>query len=137
MRFFFFFFTFFQVQIVRQSLLSDSPISPSCSTSQAALDNIRRSVNDTKFTLETSIFKILYTTVFRCLSLFMIGTHISLEQFFFDQIAHEIFLNQNFDFCGSYFQFLSWNWNFLTYMERNTAVMINFEDLAVTKYLFL
>ena len=41
------------------------------------------------------------------------------------------------DFCGSYFQFLLWNWVFWTNMESNAAVTLHFEDLAVQNYLFL
>ena len=44
---------------------------------------------------------------------------------------------RNLDFCGSYFQFLRWNWVFRTNMESNAAVTLHFEDLAVQNYLFL
>ena len=57
--------------------------------------------------------------------------------FVFDQITHEFFFYGIIDCCGSYCQFLPCNWFFRTYMESNAAVMIHFEDLAVTNSLSL
>ena len=94
-------------------------------------------------------------TVFRCLSPFKIGIHISLEQSVwadfswnpFQKCIASICFGPNhsgkkfgmdfFDFCESYFQFLPWNLIFRTYMESNAAVTLQFEDLAVIHYLFL
>ena len=42
---------------------------------------------------------------------------------------------QNLDFCGSCFLFHLWNWVFWTNIESNVAVRLQFEELAVKKYL--
>ena len=49
---------------------------------------------------------------------------------------HSGFLKTIFVFCGSYFLWPLWNWDFGTRMESNTAAMLYFEDLAVKNYLF-
>ena len=93
--------------------------------------------------------------VFRCLSPFKIGIHISLEQSVWADLSWNPFpkgiasicfgpnhlgkkiSGKNLDFCQSFFQFFRWNWVFRTNMESNAAVTLHLENLAVQSYLFL
>ena len=56
---------------------------------------------------------------------------------FFTKSLRKNFTNGNLDFCGSYSQFFLGNWVFQTYTENIADKTLHFEDLAVTKYLFL
>ena len=48
---------------------------------------------------------------------------------FLTKSLRETFLNGNLYFCGSYFQFLSWNCVFWAYLESNAAVTLHLKTL--------